>query len=85
VTRELPRRRRRPGERLRQGARCQERRYQLAGIDPQAIASSAADLVVVDMPEQRFRHARRVGADAAQPDGSRPWSSPYMSIGQAET
>jgi cysteinyl-tRNA synthetase len=61
-------------------------RYQLAGIDPQAVASSPADLVVIDYAGRNGPFTR---ADVEQmrrkPDGSRRLVLAYMSIGQAET
>jgi cysteinyl-tRNA synthetase len=61
-------------------------RYQLAAIDPQAIASSPADLVVIDYAGRNGPFTR---ADVEQmrrkPDGSRRLVLAYMSIGQAET
>jgi cysteinyl-tRNA synthetase len=61
-------------------------RYQLAGIDPQAIASSSADLVVIDYAGSKGPFTRaEVEQMRRKPDGSRRLVLAYMSIGQAET
>jgi len=87
VTRELPRAGGgRQGSAYGQGARCQELALSACRIDPQAIASSPADLVVVDYAGSNVR--------SRAPTSSRCGASrtaraalvlAYMSIGQAET
>jgi cysteinyl-tRNA synthetase len=61
-------------------------RYQLQGVDPEAVAASSADLVVIDYAGSNgpFTNAQ-VDQMRRKPDGSRRLVLAYMSIGQAET
>jgi cysteinyl-tRNA synthetase, unknown class len=61
-------------------------RYQLQDINPYVVASSAADLVVIDYagPDGPFT-AAQVEQMRRKPDGSRRLVLSYMSIGEAET
>ena len=61
-------------------------RYQLSGVDPEAVANSAADLVVIDYAGSNGPFTRaEVDQMRRKPDGSRRLVLAYMSIGQAET
>jgi cysteinyl-tRNA synthetase len=60
-------------------------RYQLTGVDPQAVAASTADLVVIDYAGSNGPFTRaQVEQMQRRPDGSRRLVLAYMSIGQAE-
>jgi cysteinyl-tRNA synthetase, unknown class len=59
--------------------------YQLQGIDPHAIASSPADMAVIDaFNEDSMFSRKQVDAMRRKPDGSRRIVLAYMSIGEAE-
>jgi len=59
--------------------------YQLQGIDPHAIASSPADMAVIDaFNEDSIFSRKQVDAMRRKPDGSRRIVLAYMSIGEAE-
>ena len=61
-------------------------RYQLQGVDPDAIANSSADMVVIDYAGSNGPFTRaEVEQMRRKPDGSRRLVLAYMSIGQAET
>lgn len=60
--------------------------YQLQDVDPQAIAKSSADLVVIDYGGEHGPFTRaQVEQMKRKPDGSRRIVIAYMSIGEAET
>lgn len=63
--------------------------YQLQGADPQEIAASPFDLVVIDYSRNGTHKGRFTREELRQmqrkPDGSRRYVIAYMSIGEAET
>jgi cysteinyl-tRNA synthetase, unknown class len=61
-------------------------RYQLQGINPSAVAGSAADLVVIDYAGDGGPFSKaQIDEMKRRPDGARRLVLAYMSIGEAET